>query len=103
MHTDCLIIGSGIAGLVCAYNLAKTGANITIISRTKLQESNSFLAQGGIIYKGKDDSPTKLSEDINKAGVYLSNPLAIQQLCQLGPKLVKDILVDELKVNFNCD
>ncbi len=47
MNTDILIVGSGCSGLYCALHLPKE-KNITIITKTDLKDSDSFLAQGGI-------------------------------------------------------
>lgn len=50
MHTDLLIIGTGIAGLTYAIKLAEQSPelNITLISKDRLQEGNTRYAQGGI-------------------------------------------------------
>jgi L-aspartate oxidase len=56
LETDVLIIGCGIAGGVTALQLADSGIPVTLITRSKqAEESNTFYAQGGIIYKAKKD------------------------------------------------
>lgn len=47
MKTDILIVGSGCAGLYCALHLPKD-KQILIITKDKIEHSDSFLAQGGI-------------------------------------------------------
>src|SRR3990167_153984 len=49
-HVDVLIIGSGIAGLSYALQVAQREPHIKIalISKAELKESNSYYAQGGI-------------------------------------------------------
>ena len=47
MTTDIVIIGSGCAGLYCALHLSKE-RKITIITKSNVKESDSFLAQGAI-------------------------------------------------------
>ena len=44
---DVLIIGSGAAGLSLALQLA-ANANVAVLSKTRLQESNTLYAQGGV-------------------------------------------------------
>lgn len=101
-QTDVLVIGSGLAGCATAWAAAKNGAEVTLITRAEHpEESNTFWAQGGIIYEGKNDSPEKLVQDILTAGAGLSSPQAGRLLSREGPRLVKEILIDELGVDFD--
>ena len=103
-ETDVLIIGCGIAGGVTALQLADNGIQVTIITRSSQpEESNTFYAQGGIIYKGKNDSTQLRSEDIIRAGAGHSNPKAVKLMAEKGPELVRKILLDKLKVPFDRD
>ena len=47
LFTDCLVIGSGIAGLRAAIEAAEH-CRVTIICKGTLQDSNTWKAQGGI-------------------------------------------------------
>ena len=102
MKTDVLIIGSGLAGCAAAWAAAKRDIEVTLLTRSSQpEESNTFWAQGGIIYQGEDDSPQKLVDDILAAGAGLSHPGAASLLSREGPRLVKDILIEELGVQFD--
>ena len=102
MKTDILIIGSGLAGCAAALAAAKQGAEVTLLTRSPHpEESSTFWAQGGIIYQGVDDSPQKLVADIVAAGAGLSSPEAASLVSREGPRLVKDILIDELGIPFD--
>ena len=102
IETDVLIIGCGIAGATAALHLAESGVHVTVITRAEdPHESNTQWAQGGIIYKGKDDSPALLIEDIQHAGGGYCNPKAVEILSTEGPPLVKRILIDRLGVPFD--
>ena len=104
IETGVLIIGSGIAGGISALVLANAGIQVTLVTRGKeLYESNTYYAQGGIIYKGKDqeDSPQKLFTDILKAGDGVTNPRAAEILSKEGPSLVEELLINQLHVKFN--
>ena len=51
-----------------------TGAEVTLVTRAPDAEStNTFWAQGGIIYEGENDTPASLVHDIIKAGAGISN------------------------------
>jgi L-aspartate oxidase len=66
----------------------------------RLEESNTFYAQGGIVSLGKDDHPELLMEDIINTGDGISNPEAVEMLAREGRELVEKILIDELKIPF---
>jgi L-aspartate oxidase len=103
-ETDVLVIGCGIAGVTSALELAEAGVSVTVItSAAEPEESNTYYAQGGIIFRGPDDSAELLAEDIIRAGAGHSNPRAVQILAEEGPKLVKKILVDKVGVPFDRD
>lgn len=97
---DALIIGTGIAGLCSAYKLAKSGLEVTIITRaTKPEDTNTNWAQGGIIYNNPED--TKLVEDILKASANTSNLLAAQVLVQRSKDILDEILIDKANTSFD--
>src|SRR5687767_12681165 len=100
--TDVLIIGCGIAGGTTALKLADAGIDVMLVTRSvRAEESNTYYAQGGIIYQGVGDSPQLLSEDIQRAGAGYCNPQAVSLLTEQGPRLVRDFLMDEIGVNFD--
>jgi len=66
---DVIIVGSGLAGVVTALSL-REDFNVLLVTKKKLQDSNSYLAQGGInILKNKNDREVFI-EDTLKAGHY---------------------------------
>jgi len=90
IETDVLIIGCGIAGCTAALELADAGISVTVVTRAKdPNESNTYYAQGGIIYRGDEDSKTLLAEDITRAGAGHCNPRAVDVLSDEGPNLVR--------------
>ncbi len=100
--TEVLIIGSGIAGTTTALLLADAGVPVTVVTRArKPHDSNTYWAQGGIIYKGEEDSPALLAEDIIRAGAGHSNPHAVQILAEEGPDAVREILLERVGVAFD--
>ena len=101
-QTDILIIGIGLAGITAAITAAKNGKKVTIITKTKeLSSGNTPWAQGGIVYKGIEDSPEELKKDILEAGSGHCWVEAVDHLCKHGPRLVKEILIETLNTNFD--
>src|SRR5258708_5608382 len=102
MKTDVLVIGSGLGGLAAAWDAAKRGCAVTLLTRaSNPQDSNTYRAQGGIIYRAKGESPQQLVADILSAGEGLSSPAAATLLSREGPRLVKQILIDEIQLPFD--
>jgi L-aspartate oxidase len=102
IESDVLILGCGIAGGTAALELAESGLDVVIVTRAEqLEESNTYWAQGGIIFKGEEDSPELLARDIVEAGAGICRGEAVDILARSGPELVQSILVDRLKVPFD--
>jgi L-aspartate oxidase len=105
IETDVLVIGCGIAGAAAAWWLARDGQRqVTVVTRTAdPAESNTRYAQGGIVGRGRDDSPELLARDVKAAGAGLCLPHAVQLLAEEGPDLVQRLLVAEAGVDFDRD
>jgi len=102
IETDVLIIGCGIAGGTAALELADAGINVTVVTRGKdASDTNTLHAQGGIIFRGENDSPELLAEDINRAGAGFCNPDAVSILAGHGPELVSRVLIERLGIQFD--
>ncbi len=101
-HTDCLVIGAGLAGSAYALHAARAGFAVQLLSLGAPLQANSDWAQGGIIYDTTPD-PTALARDIFAASDGTANAAAIAQLVREGPAAVKELLIDELRVDFDRD
>lgn len=101
--TDILIIGSGIAGATAALTLAQNPElHITVMTREPdCNESNTRWAQGGIIYRGVDDSPALLAQDIIAAGAGATLPEAATILANEGPLRLERLLLQQAIVEFD--
>ena len=69
-------------------------------SAKDIHDSNTNLAQGGIIYRGREESPEQLVEDV-LAACRVELASGGDALGRRGPRLVKDVLIDELGVPFD--
>ena len=100
--TDVLVIGSGLAGCAAALRAARRGARVLMLTKAaRAEESNTWYAQGGIIYRGKHDSPAQLAADIVAAGDGLCNRAAVDLLASEGPRLVDEVLIGQAGVVFD--
>jgi L-aspartate oxidase len=104
MQTDILVIGCGLAGAVASIIAADNGKNVVIITKTEqVLSGNTPHAQGGIIYKGIDDTPEQLAKDVMTAGAGHCWEPAVMQLAALGPQLVEKLLFGRFNVDFDKD
>jgi L-aspartate oxidase len=102
IHTDCLVIGAGLAGSAYALQAAQQGLAVELLSLTEPLAANSDWAQGGIIYDTTQNSGL-LARDIIEASDHTANPAAVDHLVREGPAAVRELLLDEIGVAFDRD
>jgi len=102
IQCDVLIIGCGVAGSIAALQLADAGIHVVVATRSSNpEESNTYYAQGGIVYEGKGDSPELLAKDIFNAGAGYCNPQAVELLAKEAPRLVRSLILEKLSIPFD--
>ncbi len=98
-QTDFLVVGSGIAGLSYALHVADYGY-VTVITKNKVEECDTVLAQGGIAAKlNANDSFESHVEDTLKAGDGLCYKEGVELIVKNAPKEIKWLY--DLGVPFN--
>ena len=86
-----LIAGTGVAGLCCALNLP-ADMRVLMLTKAKADESDSFLAQGGIcMLRGKEDF-FGYFEDTIRAGHYENDPAAVRQMIERSPAMIEELV-----------
>lgn len=101
IETNVLVIGSGIAGCVAALTLAESGLDVIMLSAgAQLDDGNTALAQGGIVYRGVDESSEDMARDIFTAGWELNYPRAVRFLCRKGPEILRTVFLEKLVLPF---
>ncbi len=91
MKTDILIVGSGVAGLYCALNLPKD-KNIIMITKDTAENSDSFLAQGGICVLKEESDYDSYFEDTMRAGHYENNKQSVDIMIRSSKSVIDDIV-----------
>ena len=89
---DCLVVGSGIAGLQFALLAAGRGT-VRIVTKKESQESNSNYAQGGIAaaVSPADDFELHVADTLT-AGDGLCNEQVVRDMVAAGPGLIDRLL-----------
>ena len=92
LESDFLIIGSGIAALRAAIELADAG-QILILTKGGADEGSTAYAQGGIAAAiGPDDSPDRHAADTIAAGDGLCRADTVRVLTEEGPRHVHELI-----------
>lgn len=96
---DFLVIGSGIAGLAFALKVAKFGS-VAVITKKKVMDSNTSLAQGGIasVFDELDSFDLHIKDTL-AAGDGLCNPQVVETVVKNGPDRINELI--QLGVKFN--
>lgn len=96
MHTDFLVIGSGIAGITYAIKVAKQfpEKSVLIITKAQADETNTKYAQGGVagVMDFENDSFKKHIEDTLIAGDGLCNPKVVEIVVKEGVDRIAEII-----------
>src|SRR4051812_8459022 len=92
--TDVLVIGGGVAGLRAAIAAADEGAEVLLLTKDTIDQSNTWYAQGGIaaVLQQPLDSYQSHVEDTEKGGAGLCDHEARPKVITQGPPRVLELL-----------
>ena len=96
-HTDFLIVGTGAAGLFCALQIP-SDKQVLMITKEDADESDSFLAQGGICVLKSDDDYNSYFEDTMRAGHYENRKESVDIMIRSSQSIIKRLV--EYGVDF---
>src|SRR3954468_14504540 len=101
--TDVLVIGGGVAGLRAAIAAADGGAEVLLLKKDTITQSNTWYAQGGIaaVLQQPLDSSESHVEDTEKGGAGLCDHEAVEITVREGPQRVLEVL--SWGANFDKD
>lgn len=99
---DVIIVGGGFAGLRAALSAKAAGVNVAVVSKTHPMRSHSCGAHSGInAATMPDDSWGIHAQDTIRAGGFLNNQDAVEELCKNAREDV--ISLEHMGVIFNRD
>jgi fumarate reductase (CoM/CoB) subunit A len=100
LEADVLIIGAGSAGMSAAIEATDNGSKVLLITKLRLGDSNSMMAQGGIQAADQyDDSPSIHYLDVIGGGHFDNKPDLVEALVKDAPPSIK--WLEELGVMFD--
>ena len=90
-YYDAIIVGTGAAGLYCALNLPER-KKILMITKKEADQSDSFLAQGGICMLRGEEDYEDYFEDTMRAGHYENDKRAVDLMIRSSNTIIRDLL-----------
>lgn len=91
IKTNIVIVGTGAAGLYCALNFPKD-KKILMITKSGIEESDSFLAQGGICVLKSEDDYDSFFEDTMRAGHYKNDESSVETMIRTSPEIIRSLI-----------
>jgi len=102
LATDVLVIGGGGAGITAAIFAHDQGAKVTLVTKLRLGDSNTIMAQGGMqVSIGKNDSPIQHFKDSMSGGGNINDPHLLKLMVEKGPDSLA--WLEEIGVIFSKD
>lgn len=96
---DCVVLGSGIAGLFFALKMAAHG-RVAVVTKKQRADSSTNWAQGGIAaVLGADDSVDTHVRDTLEAGAGLCREEVVRTIIGEGPEAINELI--ELGMKFD--
>ena len=100
--TDVLIIGGGGAGCAAAIEAHNNGAKVTVITKLRMGDANTMMAEGGIQAADKpNDSPAQHFLDAYGGGHFAAQKDLLYKLVNEAPDAIR--WLSELGVEFDKD
>lgn len=88
---DVIVVGTGVAGLFTALNLPEY-LEILMITKAGLEESDSYLAQGGICVLRDEADFNSYFEDTMKAGHYENTKESVEVMIRSSREIIQDLV-----------
>lgn len=97
---DVIVVGTGVAGLFAALSLPQN-QNVLVITKDEMENSDSYLAQGGISTLKAPEDFDAYFEDTMRAGHYENNKDSVRIMIESSHQIIEDLI--GYGVNFDRD
>lgn len=91
LEADVVIVGTGVGGLFSALNLPED-RRIIMITKSDVESSDSFLAQGGICVLRDEEDYDSYFEDTMKAGHYENRKESVDIMIRSSQDIIRDLV-----------
>ncbi len=97
---DVVVVGTGAAGLFAALKVNEKNS-ILMITKDKLENSDSYLAQGGICMLLNDEDYDSYFEDTMRAGRYENNKESVDVMIRSSQDIIKELISYDVDFDRN--
>ncbi len=94
--TDIVIVGTGASGLFAALHLPQD-KQILMITKDEVENSDSFLAQGGICVLRDADDYDSFMEDTLKAGHYENRRESVDIMIRSSQEIIRELIACDVE------
>ena len=91
IYADVVIVGTGVGGLFAALNI-EPHKKVVLITKSDMESSDSFLAQGGICVQRDDNDYDSYFEDTMKAGHYENRKESVDIMIRSSREIIEDLV-----------
>lgn len=88
---DVIVVGTGAAGLFAALNLPEN-LRILMVTKDEMENSNSYLAQGGICVLKEQTDFDDFFNDTMKAGKFENNEESVRIMIEDSPQIIEQLI-----------
>lgn len=99
---DAVIVGTGVAGMYAALNLP-SNMNIIMVTKEHAEDSDSYLAQGGICVLKNEADYDSYFEDTMHAGHYENNRESVDIMIRSSREIIDDLIGYGVEFERDCD
>ncbi|MCW7754035.1 L-aspartate oxidase [Desulfobotulus sp. H1] len=99
IHSDFLVLGSGVAGLMFALKVAEHG-QVAVVTKSEISESNTVRAQGGVasVFSDRDSFELHIKDTL-ESGAGLCDPEVTDMVVRNGPERIRELM--DMGVQFS--
>ena len=100
-YYDVIIVGTGAAGLYCALNLPER-KKVLLITKQEANQSDSFLAQGGICMLRGEGDYNDYFQDTMRAGHFENDEKAVELMIRSSNIIIRDLVQRNVDFARRC-